>query len=243
MIVYNYDRITKEYIGAETAYIDKVATLNEGKEVYLIPAYSTTVEPPKKVKEGKVLVFNGQRWEETDNYRGKIIYNIDSRKGEVCMKLGPLPVGYILELKPLVSELKAQYLAMLKANFKQYLAKTKITIPNMDLAFYYSSIDNLKTERELGLVVSRDDNNKIYSDLTREQYDFIINYLLIFGQLIYLSKWEVENAIKKCKNVELMEKLKDKLDIKVDEAHLKSVAKMPEEKRKAYFIRMSNNIK
>ena len=53
MKAYNYDRITKEYIGSETIYLDQVATMREGKEIYLYPAFSTSVEPPK-IKKNEV---------------------------------------------------------------------------------------------------------------------------------------------------------------------------------------------
>lgn len=243
MLVYNYDRITKEYTGCERAFLDKAATLREGKEVYLIPAFATTKKPANPKKDNTIMVWNGGNWIETEDNRGKVIYNVETRQPKICTELGKIPTGYALELKPTVAETKARFLATLKSNFKQYLNDTKVEIPKIGLAFSYTSLDNIKKEKETGILVSRDDNNKIYSDLTSEDYDVIINYLTVFGQVLYLNKWETENAINKCNNLELLDTIKDKLEIKVDMKHLTNLVKMPEAKRKDYFMRLANNIK
>lgn len=243
MKVYNYDRRTKEYIGSENAYLDKAATLREGKEIYLLPAFATFVSPPDKKEKNQVFVWNGRKWEIKEDYRGQVIYNINTREGKVCTEIGPLPTEYVLNLKPSVAEIQNNYLNILKANFNQYLKETKITIPNLNLVFNYLSLPNIKNEKELGLIASRDDNNQIYTNLTDEQYNGIIDYLTTFGQLVYIYKWNVENSIKKCNNIELLEGLKDKLTIKIDMKHLNNLMKMPADKRKEYIARNANNIK
>lgn len=242
MKAYNYDRITKEYLGSETIYLDQVATMREGKEIYLYPAFSTSVEPPK-TKEHEVAVWNGQKWEVHEDYRGTTIYNTETREAEVQKEIGALPKGYALELKPSLAEMKAYYILTLKTNFTKYLNETKIEIPNMELSFLYSSLDNLKKEKDLNLVISRDDNNKIYTNLTSEQYDVIIGYLLTFGQLVYLYKWGMENTINKCKNIEILEGLRDKLIVKIDMSQLTNLMNMSEDKRNSYFTRIAKNIK
>jgi len=90
--------------------------------------------------------------------------------------------------------------------------------------------------------MSRDDNNKIYS-LTRQEYDAIINYMVIYGQYMYLQKWAVENLIKKCTDVELLKTYKQKLEFEVDPKFINKIAKMSVDGRKEFFSQMANNIK
>ena len=90
--------------------------------------------------------------------------------------------------------------------------------------------------------MSTDDNNKIYS-LTRQEYDAIINYMVIYGQYLYLQKWIVESIIKKCNDIEILKTHKDKLDFKVNPKQINNLVKMTPEKRQEYFTQMANNIK
>lgn len=243
MLAYNFDRRTKEYIGTEKVFLDKEATIREGKEVYLMPAFSTAVEPFKLTKPNTIQVWNGRKWEEKEDYRGTIVYNIETRQPKMWDEIGPISSEYVLELKPSLTETKVRYLATVRNSFLRCINEEKITIPNIDLTFTYSSLESIKNEKELGLIVSRDDNDKIYNNLTSEQYDDIINYLTVYGQLVYLQKWDMENSIKKCNNLELLEKIEDKLNIKVDLSQVKNLVKMPEDKRNDYFVRTAKNIK
>ena len=61
MIAYRYDN-NGLYIGTIPCQLDPRATKEAGEDVYLIPANSTTVEPPK-AKEGYNVVWNGEAWE------------------------------------------------------------------------------------------------------------------------------------------------------------------------------------
>ena len=111
-----------------------------------------------------------------------------------------------------------------------------------ELYFSYESVGRLKNERDLAIQMSRDDNNKIYS-LTRQEYDAIINYMVIYGQYLYLQKWIVESIIKKCNDIEILKTHKDKLDFKVNPKQINNLVKMTPEKRQEYFTQMANNIK
>ena len=61
MIAYRYDS-NGLYIGVIPCQLDPRATKETGEDVYLIPANSTTVEPPQE-KEGYNVVWNGGAWE------------------------------------------------------------------------------------------------------------------------------------------------------------------------------------
>ena len=61
MIAYRYNS-NGLHIGAIPCQLDPRATKKAGEEVYLLPANSTTVEPPK-AKEGYYVIWNGEAWE------------------------------------------------------------------------------------------------------------------------------------------------------------------------------------
>jgi len=245
MKVYFYNPDTYEYVAIAEADLDPVATFRAKKEVYLKPAFSTFIEPPKVTKPQKVAVFNEAKneWEIVPDYRGCIVYNIETRQPRIWEQIGAIPVGYTLELKPNVVELQTQYLEEIAENFYNCINKIKIDIPKTGLTFTYKSIEGLLKEKELGLVASRDDNDKVYAGLTSEQYDDIIKYLKVYGQLAYMAKWTLENSIMNCKDVDILKTFKDKLDIKVNLKQLKQLVKLSDEERNEYFISNAQNIK
>lgn len=92
MLVYNYDPFTNEYTDYCEASLDPAQSKIEGKDVYLIPAYATTVKPPKAKTNEVVIYDNG--WQIKADYRGKYIVNADM-KPYIYDKIGNLPEGYI----------------------------------------------------------------------------------------------------------------------------------------------------
>ena len=91
MIIYNYDKFTKEYTDKSEAPLNPVATQREGKEVYMLPAYSTEEKPPKTKKHEAAVYNNG--WEIVADYRGMYMVNSDMHPQKV-EQLGSLPEGY-----------------------------------------------------------------------------------------------------------------------------------------------------
>jgi len=241
MLVYEYDKVTKEYIGTNEAYLDKVATRRLQKEVYALPIYCTEQEPPK-VKKGEVAVFKNNQWVIEKDYRGQTVYNLDTRQGQIWTQIGNLPRGYVTNLPERLEDVKTLYLKMMKTNFDVCLTTTKIQIPTLNLYFTYNSLERLKNEQATGIQMSRDDNNKIYM-LTRQEYDAIINYLVIYGQFMYLQKWNIENTLKKCTDLEILKSHLSDIEFKVDINQINSLVKLTPDKRKEYFMRMANNIK
>lgn len=61
MLVYLYDSETLEYTETRPAQIDPLESQKVGHTVYLIPAYSTTIEPLEP-KEGYLVKWNGENW-------------------------------------------------------------------------------------------------------------------------------------------------------------------------------------
>lgn len=92
MKIYNYDPLTFEYISAQNADLDPEETKRQGKNIYLIPAFATLMEPPAK-KERKTRIFNENSWEIVDDFRGLYMVNSDMQPLKV-EQIGALPDGY-----------------------------------------------------------------------------------------------------------------------------------------------------
>ena len=93
MLVYNYDEITKEYIGYEEASLDPEETKKQKKDIYLIPANATSKKPPT-VKKNEVAVFE-DNWVIKPDYRGQYMVDDEMQPTEI-KDIGDLPLGYVL---------------------------------------------------------------------------------------------------------------------------------------------------
>ena len=103
MIIYNYDLITKEYIGESQADLDPEETKRQGKEVYLIPACATTVKPPKPRTNETVIYNDG--WQIVPDFRGKYIVN-DDMNPEIVKEIGAIPEGYVVITEAQANKIK-----------------------------------------------------------------------------------------------------------------------------------------
>ena len=102
MIVYNYDEITKEYLYSCNADLDPEETKQQGKNVYLIPANSTTEKPPKTKKNEVAVYTNG--WNIEADYRGLYMVNSDMQPSKV-ETIGALPEGYAVATEEQVQKI------------------------------------------------------------------------------------------------------------------------------------------
>ena len=97
MKIYKYDPKTKEYKATETAMLDPMESKLQGKDVYLMPANATDIEPP--IKEGYVAVWNGQGWGLVEDHRKQKYWMPEDKYGTPAREmkeLGPLPEGATL---------------------------------------------------------------------------------------------------------------------------------------------------
>lgn len=92
MKIYHYNPKTGEFTGHSEAAKDPLETRAQGKEVYLVPASATFLEPPE-AEEGKARVFINGKWILVDDNRGKI-YNTSDAEETVHEALGELPDGF-----------------------------------------------------------------------------------------------------------------------------------------------------
>lgn len=75
MKYYLYDEKTKQFIKEQEGFLDPLETKAHGKNVYLVPPFSTTEKPNlTSLKDNEILVFDGNNWTiEQEFYLGKIV--------------------------------------------------------------------------------------------------------------------------------------------------------------------------
>lgn len=95
MKIYNYDGTTGEFLNTTDAIQDPLDDTN-----FLIPAYATTVAPPKL--SGKVAVFNNGSWSLVIDQRG-MYYDTTTKQQGYFDLLGSTPPGTITSSAPISS--------------------------------------------------------------------------------------------------------------------------------------------
>ena len=75
MKYYLYDEKTKQFVKEQEGYLDPLETKAQGKNVYIVPPFSTTEKPNlTSLKDNEILVFNDNKWQvEQEFYVGKIV--------------------------------------------------------------------------------------------------------------------------------------------------------------------------
>ena len=221
MVFYTYDEKTKEYTGAQNAFIDPLETKKQGKKVYLVPANATD-KKPLETKENQAVIFNSSEWEIVADYRGQIYY-IGTEQHEM-KELGDLPEGATFEpVEPekTLDELKSEKLAELTAitsKFDNQLVNTDMIIKS-SLGFTINA--DLRSQNNLrGLIVTGVEpvnfvtaDNSVQS-LSNEQLNVLLNECALNGQSLYLQKWEYKEQIEHAQTVEDLNKIVFKFEMK-----------------------------
>lgn len=69
-ICYRYDQEKKTFQQSEEMHKDPLESKLQGKDVWLLPADCTLIEPPE-AKEGFDIIFNGESWEYKEQEKEK----------------------------------------------------------------------------------------------------------------------------------------------------------------------------
>ena len=93
MLIYNYDRNTKEYTYSQEAELDREESRIRGYEVYLIPAYATLQEPLSG-KQGFAVIFD-ENWKYIVDHRGQKVINPETEEIVEVNYLGELKDGFV----------------------------------------------------------------------------------------------------------------------------------------------------
>lgn len=89
MLIFLWNEKTKEYLRRQKAQKNP-----KRPEEYLMPANSTTIQPPL-IQELQVNVWSEDHWEIKPDYRGFFMVNSDMTP-EIIKEFGDLPKGYAL---------------------------------------------------------------------------------------------------------------------------------------------------
>ena len=93
MKIYNFNKITGEFLGESTAHIDPLETQQQEKNVYLMPANATLIAPPT-VNKNEVAIFNGEQWEIKKDFRGQKVFNKNSREETTIKNIGEIDANF-----------------------------------------------------------------------------------------------------------------------------------------------------
>lgn len=77
MKIYRYDEETKLFIGEAEANKDPLESINQKKDVWLLPANATFEKP--QLEEGKVSIWNEKSWDNITDNRGKFYYDFEEK--------------------------------------------------------------------------------------------------------------------------------------------------------------------
>jgi len=95
-LIYNYDKETGEYFSRTQARLDPAETELQKKDIFLLPANATFIEPPDAAKN-KIPVFNG-KWKMRSDFRGIKYYDAGTGTESEITKIGKrIPEGSISE--------------------------------------------------------------------------------------------------------------------------------------------------
>lgn len=61
-LCYRYDPEKKEYVGSEEMFLDPLETIKQKKDIWVLPADCTLMQPPE-AKEGFKIKWTGEAWE------------------------------------------------------------------------------------------------------------------------------------------------------------------------------------
>lgn len=132
MKFYLYDEKTKQFIKEQEGYLDPLETKAQGKNVYIVPPFSTTEKPNlTSLKDNEILVFKGNKWQtEQEFYVGKIVDCQSERVSKYVtgndLTFEPCDEGFKIVEKPKKTEsmiLIEQYQAEI-VELKKYLSDT-----------------------------------------------------------------------------------------------------------------------
>ena len=96
--VYNFDKITNEYLGVCDARLDPLESKKRKKDIYLLPGFATFIEPPQP-QDGKIPVFKQGKWIKRTDLRGTVHYD-EFGNPQVILEIGKRIPGRNTTEKP-----------------------------------------------------------------------------------------------------------------------------------------------
>ena len=211
MQLYRYDKITKEYIGELPALPDPLASKAAGTTIYVIPPYCTTIKP--KLEEGKKAFFNGEGWDITFDYRGRVIYKKTNGAREVITELGDIPKGYTFEKPVVLQDLKMEKVQEVSNKARQILEEKvdfgKLKAAISERIVFLHMLSNLG-DKKFCVYTNGEEKSVL---LKKEDLDDIEKRLYLVGILIPIKKDQIIKEIRKAKSKKELSAIELNFDI------------------------------
>jgi hypothetical protein len=220
MKFYLYDEKTKQFLKEQEGYLDPLETKAQGKNVYIVPPFSTTEKPNlTSLKDNEILVFKGGRkWQvEQEFYVGKIV----DCQGERAVKyvtdndltFEPCDGGFKIVEKQIkektLEELKEEKHAELKAIMRNKRQNTKVNYDNDTFDANEEAQANmiiLLKAFDLGVqTVSIRSSTEETHVFDKEHCQELSLIMLNAVQEIYNQYWVLKDLLSNCETVEEVE--------------------------------------
>ena len=222
MKYYLYDEKTKRFIKEQEGYLDPLETKAQGKDVYIVPPFSTTEKPDLTIlKDNEILVFNGSKWQvEQEFYVGKVVDCQGERVSKYVTDNGltfeKCDEGFKIVEKPLpkektLEELKEEKHAELKAIMRNKRQNLKVNYDNDTFDANEEAQSNmivLLKAFDLGAkTVSIRSSTEETHVFDKEHCQELSLIMLSAVQAIYDQYWDLKDLLANCETVEEVEEI------------------------------------
>ena len=216
MKYYLYDEKTKQFIKEQEGYLDPLETKAQGKNVYLVPPFSTTEKPNlTSLKDNEILVFKGDKWQiEQEFYVGKIVDCQGERVSKYVtdhdLTFEPCDEGFKIVEKPApkektLEELKDEKHSQLKVIMHNKRQNLKVNYDNDTFDANEEAQANmvvLLKAFDLGAkTVSIRSSTEETHVFDKEHCQELSLIMLNAVQAIYDQYWELKNRLAACKTI------------------------------------------
>ena len=223
MKYYLYDEKTKQFIKEQEGFLDPLETKAQGKNVYIVPPFSTTEMPDlTSLKDNEILVFKGGKWQiEQEFYVGKIVDCQGERVSKYVtdndLTFEKCDEGFKIVEKPLpkektLEELKEEKHSQLKATMQA--KRNALTCEyNNDVFDCNEQAQNNMTSlmgfANLGTVEFsiRSTNERTHTFNNTQLIELATLMSKVINDL-YNEYWQYKNALYECKSKEEIDEIK-----------------------------------
>ena len=217
MKFYLYDEKTKQFITEQEGYLDPLETKIQGKNVYLVPPFSTTEKPNlTSLKDNEILVFKGDKWTvEQEFYVGKIVDCQGERVSKYVtdndLTFEKCDDGFKIVEKHVkektLEELREQKLNELSSQASHFeQTENKDMFLTSSLGFRVNADPkakrNIDTLIELQVQTFRDYDNVIHTNITVQDLETIKREISLNAVNLYNQKWAMETEINSLETIE-----------------------------------------
>ena len=222
MKFYLYDEKTKQFIKEHEGYLDPLETKAQGKNVYIVPPFSTTEKPDLTIlKDNEILVFNDNKWQvEQEFYVGKVVDCQDERVSKYVtdndLTFEKCDEGFKIVEKPLpkektLEELKEEKHAELKQIMRNKRQNVKVNYDNDTFDANEEAQANiivLLKAFDLGAqTVSIRSSTEETHVFDKEHCQELSLIMLSAVQAIYDQYWDLKDLLSNCETVEEVESI------------------------------------